>query len=319
VTIGTMGAVDGLGVDDERGGGAGVDDDALAALRPLVVGLAYRMTGSVAEAEDIAQEALLRVHDAAAREPLRSPEAFATTVTTRLSIDHLRSARVRREAYVGPWLPEPVPGDPGGGARGEGDGARAVELAESLSMAFLVVLEALGPVERAAFLLHDVFGYGYAELAGILDKTEPACRQLVTRARRRVEDGRPRFTVDPGEHEALLRSFMAASRQGDLDALLEMLTDDATVLSDGGPNRRAARLPVHGRERAARFLASVLPRVLGHGELRITPINGRPGFLVVVDGGVYLAGALDVTADGRIRGVHWVSNPDKLHAVDPTS
>jgi RNA polymerase sigma factor (sigma-70 family) len=313
--IGTMEPVEDLGHADDLwpGDGWGGDGD-LAALRPLVVGLAYRMTGSMAEAEDIAQEALLRVHDAAACEPLRSPEAFATTVTTRLSIDHLRSARVRREAYVGPWLPEPVPGDPAG-IRREGDGAQAVELAESLSMAFLVVLEALGPVERAAFLLHDVFGYGYGELAEVLEKTEPACRQLVARARRRVEEGRPRFPIDAAQHEALLRSFMAASRQGDLDALLEMLTEDATVLSDGGPNRRAARLPVRGRERAARFLARVLPRILGRGELRITPINGRPGFLVLVDGSIYLAGALDVTADGHVRGVHWVSNPDKLHAV----
>jgi RNA polymerase sigma-70 factor, ECF subfamily len=309
--IGTMALVDARNDLDEGDG-----DGGLAALRPLVVGIAYRMTGSMTEAEDIAQEALLRVHDAAAREPLRSPEAFATTVTTRLAIDHLRSARVRREAYVGPWLPEPVPGD-AVGPRDQGDGARAVELAASLSMAFLVVLESLGPVERAAFLLHDVFGYGYGELAEVLDKSEPACRQLVARARRRVEEGRPRFTVDAAEHEALLRSFMAASQQGDLDALLEMLTDDAVVLSDGGPHRKAARLPVRGRERAARFLAGVLPRTLGRGELRITPINGRPGFVVVVDGGVYLAGALDVTVDGKIRGVHWVSNPDKLHAVEP--
>jgi RNA polymerase sigma-70 factor, ECF subfamily len=321
---GTMGDVDpdDPALDDPAPDDPVFDDAALDELRPLVLGLAYRMTGSLAEAEDIAQEALLRVHDSAAREPLRSPEAFATTVTTRLAIDHLRSARVRREAYVGPWLPEPVLEDPAAGARRGGgpwaDGARSVELAESLSLAFLVVLESLGPVERAAFLLHDVFGYGYDELARALDRSEPACRQLVARARKRIEADRPRFAVDPSEHEALLRSFVAASRDGDLDALLELLTEDATLLSDGGPNRKAARLPIRGRERAARFLVGIMPRVLGWGELRMTTINGRPGFLVVLPGDdVYLAGTVDVAAEGRIRGIHWVLNPDKLRAVDP--
>ena len=268
----------------------------LATLRRRAFDAGYRMLGSRAEAEDIAQEALLRMEGRAPDEP----EAYITTVATRLAIDHLRSARVRREAYVGPWLPEPLiepSPDP-------------VELADSLAYGLLVVLETLGPVERAAFLLHDVFGFGYGELATALERSEPACRQLVTRARARVADGRPRLPVDPAEHRALVERFLAATTSGDVEGLRSLLTDDVVLVSDGGDKTRAARHPIVGVDRVVRFLAKVTEQ--WHPEaLHVVSINGEPGFVIEWEGTVYLAGTVELR-DDRIVALRWVLNPDKL-------
>src|SRR6201992_2993729 len=194
--------------------GSGLDE-----LRPLLFSIAYRMTGSVGDAEDIAQEAVIRPHRAMSQAMVTSPKAFATTTTTRLAIDHLRSARVRRESYVGTWLPEPLlasaPGTPGTPGT-ESDPAELAETSDSLSMAFLVLLESLAPAERAVFLLREVFGYDYSEIAGITGKTEAACRQTFTRARRRIDEGRPRFETSRADGDELTTLFLAAADGGDM-------------------------------------------------------------------------------------------------------
>ncbi len=278
----------------------------LGHLRQVAAGVAYRMVGSRTEAEDLAQEAVVRVVAAADREPLANPDAFTTTVATRLSIDHLRSARVRREEYLGPWLPEPV------SASALGDGATAAEVADSLSFALLSVLEALGPVERAAFLLREVFGYGYAEVAAVLDRSEPAVRQLVARARKRVEAGRPRRAVERDEHQRVLERFLAATREGDVEGLVAVLAEDAVLVSDGGRQAKAARRPIEGGERLARFLRTIGPRALGPPRrVEVVEINGEPGFVALLDDVVTLAGTIEV-ADGRIAALRFVLNPDKL-------
>ncbi len=283
------------------------DNAHLDELRQVAIGVAYRMVGSRTDAEDLAQEAMLRVGPELATGRLRNPAAFTTTVTTRLAIDHLRLAHVRRESYIGPWLPEPTSTDPGPAA--------SSELSDSLSMAFLVVLESLGPVERAAFLLRDVFSYDYAEIAEALGRSEDACRQLVSRARRRVADRRPRFAVDHGEHRRLLERFVDAARRGDVEQLHTMLTADAVLVSDGGGTRKAARRPIVGRPRVARFLGVVGPKALD-GEIRWTPINGEPGVVVERDGEVRLAGTVEL-AEGRVQRIQWVVNSDKLRWVVP--
>ncbi|OWY62925.1 hypothetical protein B7486_55825 [cyanobacterium TDX16] len=281
--------------------------------RDRLVAIAYRMVVSRSEAEDLVQEAELRVHLAGEREAIESVDAYATTVLTRLAIDHLRSARVRREAYVGPWLPEPVASDPAG------DGELAAETADSLSLAFLVVLESLGPAERAALLLHDVFGYAYDEVAEILDRSQDSSRQLVSRARRRVQERRPRFDVDPDQHAVLLARFLDAARGGSVDGFVQVLTDDAVLVSDGGANRKAARFPVVGSDRIARFLTHVFRRLHRAGyRLEPTTVNGLPGFAAVhqVTGEPYDVGAFEVV-DGRISQVFLVVNPDKLRWIVP--
>jgi RNA polymerase sigma-70 factor, ECF subfamily len=282
----------------------------LVRLRQVATGVAYRMVGSRTEAEDLAQEALVRVTAAADREELRSPDAYTTTVATRLSIDHLRRARVQREEYLGPWLPEPVSDDV------LEDGAAAAVLADGLSFALLSVLEALGPVERAAFLLREVFGYGYDEVAAVLDRSEPACRQLVARARKRVEAGRPRRAVARDEHRRVLDRFLAATRDGDVDGLVAVLAEDAVLVSDGGRHAKAARRPVEGRDRIVRFLHTIGPRALGGRRVEVVAINGEPGFVALAGDVVELAGAVEV-ADGRVVGVRFVLNPDKLGWVRP--
>jgi RNA polymerase sigma-70 factor (ECF subfamily) len=279
----------------------------LERLRAVAAGVAYRMVGSRTEAEDLAQEALVRVTAAAEREDLANAEAFTTTVATRLSIDHLRSARVQRETYLGPWLPEPVADD-------LLDGASAAETADTLSFALLSVLEALGPVERAAFLLREVFGYGYDEVAAVLDRTEPAVRQLVSRARKRVEAGRPRRAVERDEHRRVLDRFLAATREGDVDGLVAVLAEDAVLVSDGGRHTKAARRPVEGRDRIVRFLRSIGPRALGDRRVEVVALNGEPGFVALAGEEVVLAGTIEV-ADGHVTAVRWVLNPDKLHWV----
>jgi RNA polymerase sigma-70 factor (ECF subfamily) len=280
----------------------------LERLRTVAAGVAYRMVGSRTEAEDLAQEAIVRLTAAAGREELVSPDAYVTTVATRLSIDHLRLARVQREEYLGPWLPEPVTDDV------LDDGAAAAETADTLSFALLSVLEALGPVERAAFLLREVFGYGYDEVAAVLDRTEPAVRQLVARARKRVEAGRPRRAVERDEHRRVLDRFLAATREGDVDGLVAVLAEDAVLVSDGGRHTKAARRPVEGRDRIVRFLRSIGPRALGDRRVEVVALNGEPGFVALADDEVVLAGTIEV-ADGHVTAVRWVLNPDKLHWV----
>jgi RNA polymerase sigma-70 factor (ECF subfamily) len=275
----------------------------LDVLRRRAFDVAYRMLGTRADAEDIAQETLLRVHD----RHVDNAEAYATTVATRLALDQLRSARVRREVYPGPWLPEPII-----------EGTDPVEIADSVSYALLVVLETLTPDERAAFLLHDVFGFAYDEIGRTLGRSEPACRQLVSRARRHLGDRRPRL-VDPTEHRDLLERFLAASGSGDVDALLAVLAPDAVLLSDGGPDVRAARRPIVGAERVARFLATIARRFSGLPlTRRVAVINGELGCLVEAEGQVVMAGMIDVV-DGRIVAIHNVLNPEKLRPGDESS
>jgi RNA polymerase sigma factor (sigma-70 family) len=278
-------------------------------LRPVAFAIAYRMLGSVSEAEDVTQEALLRVHHALeAGEEIASPRAFVATVTTRLAIDELRSARARRESYVGEWLPEPIITD------GRDDPAWQAETADSLSMAMLVVLESLSPEQRAVLLLHDVFDYGYREIAGIVGKSEDNVRQLATRARRHVEQRRPRFQSTREQREELSRRFMAAAEQGDL-AGLEALT------GDGGGKVPALARSLHGRNRVARTLINwmrLAARVPGVS-LRPVEVNGGPGALYL-DGDERVIGvmALDI-AGGQIRGVNSIVNPDKLSHLGPVA
>ena len=282
-------------------------------LRPLLFSIAYRMVGSVSEAEDIVQEAYLRHHRAvrAGDTEVHAPKAWLSAVTTRLAIDHLRSARVRRETYVGPWLPEPLIADPGP------DPSERAELADSLSIAFLTVLESLSPVERAVYLLREVFGYGYEEIARVVDRAEDNCRQLAARARRHVEAHRPRFAVEPERQEELTERFIHAVETGDADALVTLLAEDAVAYTDGGGKVRAAPRPIAGREKVARFLIVTAKRGAAETPFAIRPaaVNGRPGrVLVGEDGTVHGVLALDVADDG-IRAVHLIANPDKLRHV----
>src|SRR3954467_6877195 len=226
-----------------------MSDDQLESLRRHGFGVAYRMLGSVAESEDVAQEALLRLTRQDG--PIDQPAAWMTTVATRLSINVLKSARVRRESYVGPWLPEPLLEDPA-----SGPDARA-ELADSLSLAMLVLLERLNPVERAAYLLREVFGYEYAEIAAVIDRTEVNARQLVTRARKHLEASRPRFDADEAARDALLDRFLAAAEEGDLEALEELRAKDAVLYADSGGKVMAPRQPLVGATLIARFMAAV--------------------------------------------------------------
>ena len=280
--------------------------------RPRLVGLAYRLIGSRTEAEDVVQEAMLRVHRAHRVDAvdIESPAAYLTTVTTRLAIDHLRSARVRRESYVGPWLPEPISGDPAPDAA-----ARAI-LDDTLSMAFLVLLESLSPDERAVLVLHDVFAYAHAEIGEILGRTEASCRQLLRRARQRLESGRTRAAVAPAHRDSVMRGFVAACQGGDLEAFLELLSEDVVLTFDGGPDvKTAARHPIVGADRVARFLAFAVQRVGGRGRVELTALNGGPAALVF--GGDQLIGAVFVepAEDGRAAEVRWIRNPDKLARV----
>jgi RNA polymerase sigma-70 factor (ECF subfamily) len=289
--------------------------DSFAPLRPLVFSIAYRMLGSVAEAEDIAQEALLRAHrEAAAGTEIASPKAYITSIATRLAIDHLRLARVRRETYVGPWLPEPLLVDEGA------DVAHAVEVADSLSMAFLVLLERLAPVERAVFLLREVFDYDFAEVAEVVGKTEDNCRQILVRARRRVADERPRFEASRAERDALAERFFAAAQDGDVDGLVALLAADATFTGDGGGKATAFPRPIDGGLPVARVVAAIFRRGRSLG-MRAEPaqVNGQPGLTARdADGAIVSAMALDI-AGGVVLGVRSVVNPDKLGHLGPVS
>jgi RNA polymerase sigma-70 factor, ECF subfamily len=281
--------------------------------RPLLFSLAYRMVGSAAEAEDIVQDTYLRFQPARL-DAIDSPRAYLSAIVIRLCLNHLASARVRREAYVGPWLPEPV----GDATHPElaGPEARAVE-ADTISLAFLVLLERLTPAERAVFLLREVFEYEYDEIARILDRTEAACRKLFSRARDHIAAHRPRFQAGPEEHRRLLEQFMRAARSGNVDGLTALLADDVTMWADGGGKIPGAALrPVQGAANVARFLIGVTARFTPPGaRLIVVNVNGKPTLLIQhSDGTPFVVVSIEV--DGpRIRTVWAIGNPDKLRAV----
>ena len=285
-------------------------------LRPVAFAIAYRMLGSVSEAEDVMQEALLRVHQALqAGEQIASPRAFVATVTTRLAINDLRSARARRERYVGEWLPEPIITD------GHDDPARHAGTADSLSLAMLVLLESLSPEQRAVLLLHDVFDYGYPEIASIVGTSEDNARQLATRARRHVEQRRPRFQTTREQRDELAQRFFAAAEQGDLAGLEALLAHDVQLIGDGGGKVPALARSLRGRNRVARTIINWLRQGarLPGVSLRPVEVNGGPG-AVFLDGQRRLicVWALDI-ADGRITVISSIVNPDKLAHVGPTA
>lgn len=272
--------------------------------RPRLFGIAYRMLGSRTDAEDVLQDAYLRWHRGAAEE-LRSPEAWLVTAVTRLCIDRLRAARTERERYVGPWLPEPLIGD-----TAPTPDARA-ELSSSLSIAFLVVLEQLEPDERAAFLLHEVFDSDYAEIAEILGKSQAACRQIVSRARKRVRGQKPRAHVSDAARRAVLQRFASAIQAQDKSALLELVAEQASWTSDGGGRARAALKVIRGRERVVRFVLAVLGRHADQFVFEMTSVNGEPALALSVQGKLF--SVITVLTDGmRILDVYTVLNPDKL-------
>jgi RNA polymerase sigma-70 factor (ECF subfamily) len=279
------------------------DNDPLAPHRGRLLGLAYRMLGSRSDAEDVVQDAYLRF--AGARD-VHNAEAFLVTVVTRLCLDRLKSARAQREVYVGPWLPEPV-------FDAEGLSAdAATELADDLSFALLLALDRLSPLERAAFLLHDVFDTPFSEIAAMLDRTEAACRQLATRARRAVRDERPAPAATPDNHARLLQAFGEAVTSGDVARLAELLREDAVAITDGGGRKTAARNPIQGADKIARFFIGLAAKNAGH-EIRVEPamINGAIGALLYLDGELDHTMSMAISGE-KIAAIYIVRNPDKL-------
>jgi RNA polymerase sigma-70 factor (ECF subfamily) len=281
------------------------DSNPILDYRPLLFSIAYRMIGSAADAEDAVQETYLRWHRAS-REgvEIRSPKGWLTTTVSRVCLDQLTSARAKREQYIGPWLPEPLAG-------AAPDVAESVADFDSLSLAFMVMLESLGPKERAVFLLHDVFGYDFASVGDIVGESDAYCRQLAKRARAHVTERRPRFALDPEHQRLLTAQFLRAADEGDMPALIETLAEDVVVYSDGGGKVNAARKPVAGREKVALFLTN-LRRLAPEGTtFRIEVINGQPGIVTLVDGVVVNVVTFDI-GDSGIRTIYIVVNPDKL-------
>ncbi|MBN6050537.1 RNA polymerase sigma-70 factor [Nonomuraea sp. RK-328] len=285
--------------------------DLYGELRSRAFAIAYRMLGSVSEAEDVVQEAFLRLHQTQrAGETIASPRAYIATLVTRLAIDQLRSARVRRERYVGEWLPEPLTTDPSPGER--------AEIADSLSLAVLVLLESLSPQQRAAFLLREVFEYPYPEVAEIIGTDVDSTRHLVARARRHLQQRRPRYHASRQQRQQLARRFFAAVGEGDLRSLEELLTQDVAMHGDGGGKVPALGRPVNGRQRVARVLAAMAPMLARAGGVRfqLTEVNGQPGALVF-DVRDLLVGVMGLDiADGQIQTIHSIVNPDKLQHFD---
>ncbi len=277
--------------------------------QPLLFSIAYRMLGSVAEAEDIVQETFLRWQQTEG-EDVRSPKSYLSTITTRLCIDQLRSARAQREEYIGPWLPEPLTAEhiPPMDDR--------LALADSLSMAFLLLLETLTPIERAVFLLREVFDYDYSEIASITEKSEVNCRQIARRARQHVNERKPRFDAASEEATRMLERFLHAATTGDMDGLLSLLADDATLWSDGGGKAGSAVNPIHGADKITRFFLGLLKKAPPGFAVRLASINEQPGVITYVNGRPQSVGAFDVV-DGKIHAVRVVVNPDKLRRVPP--
>jgi RNA polymerase sigma-70 factor, ECF subfamily len=287
-------------------------EDLYVELRPLMFAIAYRMLGSVTDAEDVVQEAFLRFHrETKAGAKIDSPKAYLSAVTTRLGIDHLRSARVRRESYVGPWLPEPLITDDEPGAE------QLAETADSLSMAFLVLLEELSPVERAVFLLREVFDYGYDEIAAIVGKSEDNCRQIAVRARKRIEEGKPRFEADRRRRDQLAQRFWAATLAGDTKSLIDLLAEDVVLWGDGGGMVPGAfRTAVHGKERIGKLLDPMLQGVKKRGwTMHRAEVNGQPGCVWVdTEGEPKLVVSLDIAED-KVQTIRSVANPEKLRHI----
>ena len=286
------------------------EGDPLAPYRSRLLGLAYRMLGSRSDAEDVVQDAYLRF---AGAQDVQNPEAFLVTVVTRLCLDRLKSAKSQREIYVGPWLPEPV-----FDAEGLSPDA-ATELADDLSFALLLALDRLSPLERAAFLLHDVFDVQFSEVARMIDRTEAACRQLATRARRAVRDARPAPSATPDNHARLLNAFSEAVASGDVSRLAGLLREDAIALTDGGGRKSAALNPIRGADKIARFFIALAGKN-SNRDIRIEPmtINGAVGALLYMDGEVDHSLSLAIDGD-RIAAIYIVRNPDKLRHVPRVS
>ena len=287
--------------------------DVYEELRPLMFSIAYRMLGSAAEAEDVVQEAFLRYHRANEEgEQIESPRAWLSAVTTRLSIDELRSARARRETYVGTWLPEPLI------TESAPDAAAHAETADSLSLAFLVVLESLSPVERAVFLLHEVFAYGYDEIAETIGKTPENTRQIAVRARRHLDERKPRFEADRRRREEIARKFFAAAEEGDTEAFVGMLAADVALYGDGGGKAPAIRRPVYGRDRVGKALLGWWKqgrRVRVRFEY--AEVSGQPGAVSRDDEGRILSVLSVDIADGQVQAVRSIVNPEKLEHLGP--
>ena len=282
--------------------------DVFDAERPRLRALAYRMLGSMADADDVVQDAWLRWHRLGAdgRAAVERPAAWLTTATSRLALDRLKSAQHQRETYVGPWLPEPVLTDD--------DPAASAELAESLTLGFLAVLERLGPVERAVFLLADVFGESFATIATVVGRSEEACRQIASRARRRVRDERRAVRPEPANSDELINAFMAACAFGDVEQLRQVLIDDVVLVSDGGREVHAARRPVVGFHRVSRLLTSITKRLAADVAIERHEVNGEPGLVFSRDGAVWLVMVFEQEAD-RIAAIRLVLNPEKLRHI----
>ncbi len=281
--------------------------------RPVLTGVAYRMLGRVADAEDVVQDAWLR-WSAADRDDVQQPRAYLVRITTRLAIDRLRQLQSRREAYVGPWLPEPLVTDFGHTVP---DTAERAVLAESVSFAVLVVLESLSPLERAVFVLREAFGFPFAEIATALDRSEAAVRQLAGRARRHVEERKPRFDVDPDERRALTERFLAAASGGDLDSLMSLLAPDVRLVGDSGGKAKAPLRVIETADKVGRFLAGAAQKgVAAVVDYRFVELNGAPALLVLADGRPDSVFQLEVV-DGRIQCIYIVRNPDKLTGLVP--
>ena len=273
--------------------------------RGRLFSIAYRMLGSVADAEDILQKAFIRWQQAA-NDEIRSPRGLLVTMVTRLCINHLESARVRREQYVGEWLPEPLVTDP------KSDPSQVLRIDESLSMAFLVLLERLTPIERAVFLLREIFEYEYSEIATILEQTETNCRQILRRARQHVAEVRPRFRASLEQRHTLLERFLQATSRGDMHGLVDLLASDAVLHSDGGGKALAVPNLISGADKVARGILGSLKKLVPHNLLtRMAMINGQPGIVSYLDGKPYSVLTLD-THDGRIRAIYVLTNPEKL-------
>jgi RNA polymerase sigma-70 factor (ECF subfamily) len=275
-------------------------------LRPYLFAIAYRMLGSVGEAEDILQEAFLRWDRAG--DDVDSPKAYLSKIVTRLCIDHLKSARVRREAYVGPWLPEPLVTET------EPDASERIEQAETMSMAFLVLLETLTPVERAVFLLREVFDYDYTDIAQVVGRSEDNCRQIAHRAKQHIAARRPRFSASPQKRREMTTRFLEACAMGDLEGLTTLLRDEIRLMSDGGGKVRAARRPIVGPDRVARFIFGVLKKAPDDLAMRIVWVNGEPAVALYDGTAPYSLLTLEVGEDG-VTGINIIANPDKLRAL----
>src|SRR5215471_5934964 len=282
--------------------------DIFHAQRPRLFSIAYRMLGSVADAEDILQDAFIRWQQSSVTE-IQSPEAFLVTIVSRLCINHLHSARVKREEYFGQWLPEPILTAPATTSFPD------PKMDDSLSMAFLVLLERLTPLERAVFLLREVFDYDYAEVAQILGQSEVNCRKIFSRAKQHAMNDRPRFDASPDEQQRLLQQFIEATSHGDMQGLLALLSEDVVLYTDGGGKANAVPNPVRGAEHVARFFMEAPKKFMPKDAVRsFTEINGQPGIVVHHEGKVF--GVLTMDAgEGRIRNIYIVSNPDKLVAL----